>query len=55
LLQATGISENQTEEMKSQKLQLVVPVPLIETYPKSQQEWLMYFREFLEVVKHRQE
>lgn len=50
-----GISENQTEEMKSQKLQLVVPVPLIETYSKRQQGWLMNFREFLDVVKHRQE
>ncbi|WP_339684965.1 type II restriction endonuclease [Gimesia maris] len=49
-----GISENQTEEMKSQKLQLVIPVPLIETYSKSQQGWLMNFVEFLDVVKHRQ-
>jgi hypothetical protein len=49
-----AISSNQTDEMNSKKLQLVVPKPLHETYTAGQQEWLMDFVSFTELVKERQ-
>ncbi len=49
-----AISENQTDEMHSQNLQLVIPRPLIETYNERQQERLMGLSDFIELVKDRQ-
>lgn len=49
-----AISENQTEEMISHKLQLVVPKRLHQTYSAKQQAWLMDVNEFFELVEKRQ-
>ena len=49
-----GISENQTEEMKTKHLQLVVPRPLHPTYKPNQQAWLMDVAAFLTLVAERQ-
>lgn len=42
-----SVSNDQTEEMKSRQLQLVVPTPIQATYKPEQQEWLMSFGEFI--------
>jgi len=49
-----AISNNQTDEMKSNNLQLVVPSELHSTYQKSQREWLLDLAGFLDIVKSRQ-
>lgn len=49
-----GISENQTEEMKSNSLQLVLPKKLHDTYKPSQRDWLMSLNQFVQLVKARQ-
>jgi hypothetical protein len=49
-----GISETQTDEMKKQKLQLVLPRSLHDTYRPSQMDALMDFGSFLAMVKDRQ-
>lgn len=49
-----GISENQTDEMRAKRLQLVVPRKIHPTYRPPQQEWLMDVRGFLELVGERQ-
>lgn len=49
-----AISENQTNEMKSRTLQLVVPKEIHATYTPSQQEWLYTVSDFLSEVKERQ-
>jgi hypothetical protein len=50
-----GISENQTTEMQSNSLQLVVPSGLHATYRPDQQTWLFNVADFLEMVRVRQE
>ena len=45
-----GISENQTNEMRTQSLQLVVPAGIHATYRASQQSWLMTVEGFLALV-----
>lgn len=50
-----GISENQTEEMRSFNLQLVIPEPVHTTYKTNQKKWLMSVSEFIELIKGRQE
>lgn len=50
-----GISENQTLEMQANKLQLVLPQSLHETYSVSQQKWILDLSSFISVVKERQE
>jgi hypothetical protein len=50
-----AISENQTHEMQSNSLQLVVPVALRNTYSPRQQNWLMNLTDFVGLVKKRQE
>jgi hypothetical protein len=50
----TAISNNQTEEMKSQHLQLVLPRSLHSTYTPMQQDWLMNLTEFVEYVRQYQ-
>lgn len=49
-----AISKQQTDEMASKRLQLVLPKSLHETYSSSQQEWLMSISEFTELVRERQ-
>lgn len=50
----TAISPNQTNEMKSKKLQLVVPRGLHGTYDSEQQAWLYDIKSFTELVLDRQ-
>jgi len=49
-----GISNNQTDEMITNKLQLVVPEGIFSTYNSEQAKWLMTLAEFVELVKGRQ-
>ena len=49
-----AISKGQTEEMKSEKLQLVVPKLIFDSYGEDQQTWLMDVKGFIELVKERQ-
>ncbi len=49
-----AISENQTEEMKSKLLHLVVPQSLHKTYRPTQNNWLLSLTDFLQIVKDRQ-
>lgn len=49
-----GISENQTNEMQTKKLRLILPQPLHETYSIVQQSWLMNLEEFINLVRERQ-
>lgn len=50
-----GISENQTTEMQSSNLRLILPQPLHATYSSSQQTWLMNLEGFINLVRERQE
>lgn len=54
LTMEAAISSNQTDEMQSKKLQLVLPKKLHGTYSTEQQKWLMNIDEFSELVKSRQ-
>lgn len=49
-----AISENQTEEMKFNKLHLVVPRSLFPTFSLKQQNWLIDVSTFFGLVKYRQ-
>jgi len=49
-----GISENQTDEMRSNSLRLVVPSSFHDTYLPSQRSWLLGVEDFLSLVKERQ-
>lgn len=49
-----AISENQTDEMMAQSLQLVVPAPILHTYSDKQQSSLLSLGDFIEHVKSRQ-
>lgn len=49
-----GISIHQTDEMKAQGLQLVVPSGLHATFKTDQAAWLIDFRTFLELVQTKQ-
>lgn len=50
-----GISENQTDEMQAKNLQLVLPQSLHMTFKPAQQQWLMNLKEFIALVRGRQE
>ena len=50
-----SISENQTDEMQSRSLQLVLPKRLHNTYKESQRNWLFSLDEFLAKVQEKQE
>lgn len=50
-----GISENQTDEMRAEKLQLVVPRRLHDTYRLAQQAWLVDVASFISLVRSRQD
>lgn len=49
-----SISENQTNEMKSEQVQLVIPQGLHSSYTMAQQAWLMNIAEFIGLTRHRQ-
>ncbi|OFV69602.1 MULTISPECIES: type II restriction endonuclease [Acetobacterium] len=49
-----AISENQTDEMIYNNVQLVVPRPLHQTFNTKQQAWLMDVNQFFEFVEERQ-
>jgi hypothetical protein len=49
-----AISSNQTDEMQSNNLQLVVPSGLHETYNESQRNWLMNLVEFINLIEANQ-
>lgn len=49
-----GVTTNQTSEMKSKGLQLVVPSGLQTTYTEVQQKWLMNIADFVTLVATRQ-
>lgn len=51
----TGISEHQTGEMQSQRVQLVLPRALHETYSAAQRGWLWDVRGFTSLVLTRQQ
>ena len=50
-----GISENQTDEMKANSLNLVVPETIHATYRDSQKEWLVDVKGFIALVRERQQ
>lgn len=49
-----SISENQTNEMRSERVQLVIPRGLHSTYTPAQQAWLMDLVAFTELAQQRQ-
>jgi hypothetical protein len=49
-----SISSNQTDEMIANKLQLVLPESLHNSYHESQRNWLINLAEFISVIKNRQ-
>lgn len=51
----SAISENQTNEMINKQLQLVLPLPIHETYTMTQRTWLYSVKVFLDEVKEKQE
>lgn len=51
----TAVSENQTNEMISNDLQLVVPASLHKTFSTQQQGWLLTLTSFIELVRSKQD
>ncbi|MDB5682288.1 MAG: restriction endonuclease [Sphingomonas bacterium] len=49
-----GISQNQTDEMQAQRLQLVIPSELHQTYRPIQQAWLISLADFIAIVRSKQ-
>jgi hypothetical protein len=49
-----SVSENQTDEMRAKRLQLVVPKSLHVTYRPVQRAWLISLTEFVRLVQARQ-
>jgi len=49
-----GISENQTGEMRSEQVHLVIPEPLHDTYTPAQRAYLLDVSGFVDLVKARQ-
>lgn len=49
-----AISANQTNEMKAKHLQLVLPRKLHDSYTDEQRDWLLDIRDFVALVKERQ-
>lgn len=49
-----AISKNQTDEMKEQELQLVIPTPLISSFSKVQQDQIITLSDFIKLVKDKQ-
>ena len=49
-----SISESQTDEMKGERVQLVLPQELHSTYTATQQQWLMNVNSFIGLAFNRQ-
>ena len=49
-----AISKNQTDEMKSQGLKLIVPAAIISSYTIEQRNGIMKVSEFIDLVRDRQ-
>jgi hypothetical protein len=49
-----AISKNQTDEMKAQSLQLVIPKSIIPTFSKNQQEQIVNVSDFIKYVSKKQ-
>lgn len=49
-----GISENQTNEMKAHKIQLVLPASIHQTYTLDQRSWLFNVKDFIKFVRDKQ-
>jgi len=49
-----AISENQTNEMRSNNLQLVVPSAIQESYSEQQRKWLINMEDFVKLVQEKQ-
>jgi hypothetical protein len=49
-----AISSAQTDQMRQERLQLVVPARIQTTYQQPQREWLMSLGAFIAMVSHRQ-
>lgn len=49
----TSISENQTNEMQANNLQLILPKNIHSSYKSKQQEWLMSLSEFIKFVQNK--
>ena len=50
----TSISINQTDEMKSKSLSLVIPSPLHSSYTELQRPWLLSLKDFINLVNEKQ-
>ncbi len=50
-----SISQNQLDEMKAENVQLVIPLKIQETFTKEQQKFLISLKEFLQLLKKKQE
>ncbi|RXF70527.1 type II restriction endonuclease [Arcticibacter tournemirensis] len=50
-----GISSNQTEEMKANYLQLVIPAQILPSFSYEQRSGILTLKDFIDVVKDRQE
>ncbi|HDO06411.1 MAG TPA: restriction endonuclease [Bacteroidetes bacterium] len=50
-----SITEDQTNEMISHQLQLVVPASIVSTYKENQQTWLMTISNFVSLARERQD
>ena len=48
------ISDNQTDEMEGDNLQLVVPKSLHSSYSKNRQQWLFCVEDLIKLVSERQ-
>jgi EcoRII C terminal len=51
----TAISANQTDEMQSKQLQLILPRQLHATYTPAQQSWLIDIDSFIALIRERQQ
>jgi len=49
-----GISDNQTDEMEGNNLQLVVPKSLHSSYSKNRQQWLFCVEDLIKLASERQ-
>ena len=49
-----GISRDQTEEMKRNNIQLVVPTKIQDSYTSEQKKWLNTLSDFIKLVNTRQ-
>jgi hypothetical protein len=49
-----AISRNQTEDMKANNLQLIIPRPLFSTYTKDQQNQIISLNEFIDMINNKQ-